>query len=115
MMKAEVRTLIELYEAEFENQAPDEALEPIRARISDPMLARYDSMKQRFGKSVMSPLQHGACSACHMQVSNAQRLKLAENVVICETCGRLIYDPEILYGVLMEERNSKPQSKESSQ
>lgn len=91
------RSLIALHEAEFVDRLTDEELAPFRDRLPAAELARYDSLKQRFGATILAPMESGGCPACHMSLSVLQRSQIDHSIVNCESCGRMIFDPELLY------------------
>ena len=102
-MMNEITTLVDLYEAEFEDGRSDAELEIYRSQLQPEMLARYDSLKQRFGKSVLIKITNGACEACHMHLPGTRILITQTKIVDCESCGRLLYDPEVLFDLLFAE------------
>ena len=93
-------TLLKLHELEFAKDTSDslkEESQQIRSDMAPTELAKYDALRARFGEMVLVPSQGGACSACHMAMSRIQQSASKLNIVVCEHCGRMVYDPELQY------------------
>ena len=94
-----MRNLIELQSLEFEETIQpniEERIAQIRAKIPNPILSHYDRLGDQ-GKKGVAPLSNQTCTGCHMRVPVAVVLDLkhAEDVCLCENCGRYLYLPEI--------------------
>lgn len=92
--------LIELQSLEFEETIhPDieDRIAKLRAKIPKPILDHYDRLGDR-GKKGVAPLRNQICTGCHIGVPVAvvMNLKHAEDVCMCENCGRYLYLPEIV-------------------
>jgi predicted nucleic acid-binding Zn-ribbon protein len=93
-----MRILIELQSLEFEETIqPDvEArIAKLRAKIPGPVLSHYDRLGDQ-GKKGVALLLNQTCTGCHMRVPVAVvfDLKHAEDVCLCDNCGRYLYLPE---------------------
>ena len=107
-MTENVLKLHRLYEAEFQLNpvhCSEEEIEAMRLGIPPEILVRYDSLKQRFGPSVLVPVEHDSCSACHMGISERRRKAVEHDVSDCESCGRLLYDQDIVLNSMMALRD----------
>ena len=94
-----MRNLIELQSLEFEETIrPDieERILTLRAKIPKPILSHYDRLTDK-GKKGVALLRNQTCSGCHMRVpvGVVLDLKHADDVCLCENCGRYLYLPEI--------------------
>jgi predicted nucleic acid-binding Zn-ribbon protein len=92
--------LIELQSLEFEETiCPDieDRIAKLRAKIPKPILDHYDRLGDR-GKKGVAMLRNQTCTGCHIgvPVSVVMNLKHADDVCMCENCGRYLYLPEIL-------------------
>jgi len=92
--------LIELQSLEFkETIRPDveDRIAKLRAKIPRPFLDHYDRLGDR-GKKGVAPLRNQTCAGCHIGVPVAvvMTLKHAEDICMCENCGRYLYLPEIV-------------------
>ena len=92
--------LIELQSLEFEETIrPDieDRIAKLCAKIPKPILDHYDRLGDR-GKKGVAPLRNQTCAGCHIGVPVAvvMNLKHAEEICMCENCGRYLYLPEIV-------------------
>ena len=69
----------------------------LRSRINQQLLAKYDALRKRFGAKFLTPLDHGCCAECHMTIPSIKAKLLSQDFVECDTCGRLVYDPELIF------------------
>jgi len=67
-------------------------IERCKAQLDDDLLERYDMLKGRFGKNVVSTIQRNTCSGCYLTLPTSGLRVVGENIYICEHCGRLLYD-----------------------
>lgn len=65
------------------------------ANVAEPLLDRYERIRQGRAPLVLYPLQNGACGYCYTAVPLNRRQKIlnGQSVEPCEACGVLIYDP----------------------
>jgi hypothetical protein len=95
-MKNPIELLFNLQTLELapDAQSPDNAAEILRLRqkIPTPILAHYDRMRARDKKGV-ALVRNSVCSECHMRLASgiAAALLRAEDVMICDTCGRYLH------------------------
>ena len=68
-------------------------VETLIGRLDARLLARYRSALQRHGDSALAEIVDQVCSGCYMR-QPAQLRKLAEHICQCESCGRILYDPD---------------------
>lgn len=67
----------------------------LRTKIPAPILAHYDRLRAR-GKKGLAAVRNQVCTSCHMQLNLAvvMTLKQAQDVQLCQNCGRYLYLPE---------------------
>ena len=64
-----------------------------KASLPEPLLQRYMTLQKRYGCRALATLERNICMGCFItQPSNIR--EAAEEIFVCEQCGRLIYDPE---------------------
>lgn len=65
--------------------------------VAPDALARYESVRDRFGGTAVAALEAGVCQACHIKLSAVERDRIqhlpADEEVICEECGRFLVRP----------------------
>jgi predicted nucleic acid-binding Zn-ribbon protein len=93
-----MRILIELQSLEFEETIQpniEERIAALRAKIPKPILSHYDRLGDQ-GKKGVAAVRNQTCTGCHMRVPVAVvfNLKHAEDVCLCDNCGRYLYLPE---------------------
>ena len=71
------------------------AMEKIRDRIPSPILAYYGRLILR-GKKGVAIARNGVCSECHLRIPSGTlaALACANDVHLCDNCGRYLYLPE---------------------
>ena len=94
-----MQILIELQSLEFEETIQpniEERIAKLRAKIPQPILSHYDRLGDQ-GKKGVAAVRNQTCTGCHMRVPVAVvfNLRHAEDVCLCENCGRYLYLPEI--------------------
>ncbi len=69
----------------------DEAIKALEAKL-EPLAAGVYSRLSKRGRIVVATVTNGVCSACGMQVptSQAQQVRLAQHLVTCTGCGRIL-------------------------
>lgn len=70
-------------------------MERCRASLPPALLHRYENLQRRYGVRAIAGLERNVCKGCF--ISQPSTLKeAAEDIYICEQCGRLVYDPEMV-------------------
>ena len=98
--KAEYDAVKEEYDVEFKRDTATlkqmrERTEQEAAKLDSAMMERYRSIKQHCTPP-MAKLIDGQCSGCFMSLPSATLLKLKEGdqLILCDNCGRIIYNEE---------------------
>ncbi len=67
----------------------------LREEIPVPIQGHYDRLMKR-GKKGVSPVRNGTCTGCYMKLASGQFATLlrAEDVMICDSCGRYLHVSE---------------------
>jgi len=82
-----------------EEEALDDESEKIGESIEDRLLSAYRRIRQnaRNGLAVV-PVQRDACGGCFNQIPPQRQLdiKSRKKIIVCEYCGRILVDEEIL-------------------
>jgi hypothetical protein len=97
-MKTAIEFLFSLQCIEMgpDSGAPQNVAEILRLRqkIPAPVLAHYDRLRARDKKGV-SVVRNSVCSECHMRLASGIYASLlrAEDILICDTCGRYLHIP----------------------
>lgn len=98
-MKIIVKDLLALQRLQLNPQAPTEAsraeIEKLRKKVPAPILAHYERFVAR-GKKGVSIARNGVCTECHLRMTTGKLLSLADanEVHLCDNCGRYLYLPE---------------------
>jgi predicted nucleic acid-binding Zn-ribbon protein len=68
----------------------------LATRIDEDLLNRFDRLFKSKGDAAVVALEHEVCTGCHMKVTTATAMsvKTGKEIVSCEQCGRILYDPE---------------------
>jgi predicted nucleic acid-binding Zn-ribbon protein len=68
----------------------------LATRIDEDLLNRFDRLFKSKGDAAVVALEHEVCTGCHMKVTTATAMsvKAGKEIVSCEQCGRILYDPE---------------------
>jgi len=65
------------------------------AHIPDDYRAQYDRTKSSLGHDGFALVRGRVCTACNTEIiRNLEMLLLAEQFVVCKSCGRILYPPE---------------------
>jgi predicted nucleic acid-binding Zn-ribbon protein len=96
-MNAILQNLLKLQTLEFgeaSGKAVAAQVAELRGLIPQPILGHYDRLRARDKKGV-AVVRNQSCSGCHMHVPIGQITVLmrAEDIQLCETCGRYLYLP----------------------
>ena len=97
--------LIRLQELEFKTDFSNKAerrkaeaeTDRCKAEVNPEVLEKYELLKQRYGHTAIARLERNTCSGCYITVPVSNLRALAEDVYVCEHCGRLLYKPEDEY------------------
>lgn len=67
----------------------------VAAKIDEDLLDRFNRLFESKGDAAIVPIEHGICTGCHMKVTTATAMhaKAGKEIVSCEQCGRILYDP----------------------
>ena len=96
-MNSVLHDLLRLQSLEFDETSEknaDAVVADLRGRIPQPILGHYDRLRVR-GKKGVAVVRNQVCAGCHMHVPIGQITVLmrAEDIQLCETCGRYLYLP----------------------
>jgi predicted nucleic acid-binding Zn-ribbon protein len=93
----ETRARTELAEHQSDLLRHDERREQIRRAINPEVLKIYDRAFQAHGEGV-SPIEGNVCQGCFSSVTPNDRSRLisGRELVICRSCQRIVYLPEVL-------------------
>jgi len=99
-MKESVRR--QVTDLEQKSQALESRLQELKKERSDlavtideDLLGRFERLFKSKGDAVVVALEHEVCTGCHMKVTTqtAHQVKAGKEIVSCENCGRILYDP----------------------
>ena len=64
-------------------------------KIDADLLSRFERLFKSKGDAVVVAIEHSVCTGCHMKVTTATaaRVKAGKEIVNCENCGRILYEP----------------------
>jgi predicted nucleic acid-binding Zn-ribbon protein len=67
----------------------------LAGEIDADLLSRFERLFKSKGDAVVVAIEHGVCTGCHMKVTTATaaRVKAGKEIVNCENCGRILYEP----------------------
>lgn len=96
-MKELFQNLLRLQELEFgelSNGSVEAAISQLRRKIPLPILEDYDRLTAR-GKTGMAAVRHQVCMGCHMRIPIGAVIRLmhADDIQMCDNCGRYLYLP----------------------
>lgn len=97
--------LIRLQELEFktdfatraEKRKAEAEIDRCKAEVEPEVLEKYEVLKQRYGRTAIARLERNTCSGCCISVPLSNMTALAEDVYVCEHCGRLLYKSDDAY------------------
>jgi predicted nucleic acid-binding Zn-ribbon protein len=97
-MIAPLAALLRIHEARHEGGLPldPDTSERLTFHLGAPTLRRYEMATKRLGADAVAPIERGACSRCHVLLPR-QPKTLADDIYQCESCGRILYDPEVAF------------------
>ncbi len=70
-------------------------MERCRASLPAALLQRYQTLQHRYGARAIASLERNVCKGCFIAQPTTLK-KVAEDIYLCEQCGRLMYDPELV-------------------
>jgi predicted nucleic acid-binding Zn-ribbon protein len=68
----------------------------LATKIDEDLLAGFERLFKSKGDAAVVAIEHGVCTGCHMKVTTATAagVKAGKEIVNCENCGRILYDPQ---------------------
>jgi len=78
-----------------ERRQVKDAINSVRAKLPQPILAHFDRQKSR-GKLGIAPVRGGVCGACHLKMPLGHVAELhhkQDDLALCDNCGTYIYLP----------------------
>jgi predicted nucleic acid-binding Zn-ribbon protein len=96
-MKELLQNLVELQSLEFDGAKGKDAetIANLRGKIPSQIIGHYDRLLAR-GKKGIVPVRNQVCSGCQMRlpIGVITTLMRAEDIQLCDNCGRYLYLPE---------------------
>ena len=111
-----LQNLLKLQALEFNETAEKDAparIEELRKVIPQPILGHFDRLVTR-GKKGVAVVRNQVCSGCHMRlpIGTINTLMQAQDIQLCDTCGRYLYLPDAGETEFMEKiEAAKPTAK----
>lgn len=101
--KAELSDIVA--ETQRDEQSLIDKSQEMEARIDDRLLKAYKRIRQSFrnGLSVV-PIERDACGGCFNRIPPQRQLdiKMHKKIIVCEYCGRILIDDEIVNSVSLD-------------
>jgi predicted nucleic acid-binding Zn-ribbon protein len=71
--------------------------EKLAQQIDPEVRQRYQTLRERLGGIAVAIVEQKACSVCHTILTpyTLKRLETEDALIPCESCGRLLYDPNL--------------------
>ena len=71
--------------------------EKLAQQIDPDARQRYQTLRERLGGIAVAVVEQKACSVCHTILTpyTLKRLETEDALIPCESCGRLLYDPNL--------------------
>jgi predicted nucleic acid-binding Zn-ribbon protein len=71
--------------------------EKLAQQIDPDVRQRYQTLRERLGGTAVAVVEQKACSVCHTLLTpyTLKRLETEDALITCESCGRLLYDPNL--------------------
>lgn len=95
-MNSRAQALVDLQSLEFSGKQPkgkSGRMEKLRGGAGRTLLAKYEIRKKNFGSRSIVPIHGNCCSGCWIMQSQQTRLRAHDQVLECDHCGRLLYNP----------------------
>jgi len=72
--------------------------EKLAQQIDPEVRQRYQTLRERLGGIAVAVVEQKACSVCHTLLTpyTLKRLETEDALITCESCGRLLYDPNLV-------------------
>jgi predicted nucleic acid-binding Zn-ribbon protein len=72
--------------------------EKLAQQIDPEVRQRYQTLRERLGGIAVAVVEQKACSVCHTLLTpyTLKRLETEAALITCESCGRLLYDPNLV-------------------
>jgi len=102
-MISPLQALLRLHELQYSTgtgMRPDRdrlqaEMERCRASLPESLLHLYEKLQRRYGARAIAGLERNVCKGCF--ISQPATLKeVAEDLYVCQHCGRIVYDPELV-------------------
>ena len=89
------------------NDSIDDLLKKLQPQVA----GLYDRLYKK-NHVVMASMSNGCCSACGMQVpiAQSQQVRLAQHLVTCSSCGRILFADEVDAAHNVAERSDEPKT-----
>jgi uncharacterized protein len=90
---SDLETKSKILESRREELAGEQ--EALAGKIDGDLLQRFERLFNSKGDAAIVAIEHGVCMGCHMKVTTATaaRVKAAKEIMSCENCGRILYEP----------------------
>ena len=106
-MKSQINTLRQLQELVLTRDehhqtgdgshldALNESIDSLQQKLEPQVRGVYDRLYKK-SHIVMAAMSNGCCAACGMQVpiAQSQQVKLAQHLVTCSSCGRILFETD---------------------
>ena len=106
-MKSQINTLRQLQELVLTRDehhqtgdgshldALNESIDSLQQKLEPQVKGVYDRLYKK-SHIVMAAMSNGCCAACGMQVpiAQSQQVKLAQHLVTCSSCGRILFEAD---------------------
>ena len=95
-MNSNTQVLVDLQSLEFSSKEPKSKrrrMETLRKSVGHTLLGKYEARKKLYGGRSIVPIHGKCCSGCHVAQSQQARSRAYDQILECEYCGRLLYDP----------------------
>jgi predicted nucleic acid-binding Zn-ribbon protein len=81
-------------------QAVDRRIREVRRALGEASFERFRKLWNSRKPNAVVPIDHSACSACHAELrpSLVQLVRTVETLQHCDSCRRLLFDPEQFTG-----------------
>ena len=101
-MIAPLAALLRLHELQTSGEAESPMGRREEARLLQPLssalLEQYQNLQRRYGDSAIVPMERRICKGCYMR-QPAIPEEVEEDVHVCQNCSRLLYDPDVAFGL----------------
>ena len=89
----------------------NDSIDGLMKKLQPQVAALYDRLYKK-SHVVMGAMSNGCCSACGMQVpiAQSQQVRLAQHLVTCSSCGRILFADEADAAHNVAERSDEPKT-----